>query len=48
MMRVPITPDNFSPARTGAHAPEVEEIVRSYPCKPMYIEIITNNPTRSS
>jgi hypothetical protein len=29
MMRVPITPDNFSPARTGAHAPEVEEIVSS-------------------
>jgi hypothetical protein len=29
MMRVPITPDNFSPARTGAHAPEVEEMVSS-------------------
>ncbi|KAM0711511.1 hypothetical protein Q7P35_000877 [Cladosporium inversicolor] len=27
MMRVPIMPDNFSPVRTGAHAPEVETIV---------------------
>ena len=27
-MRVPIIPTNFSPPRTGAHAPEVEETVR--------------------
>jgi hypothetical protein len=26
MMRVPIMPDNFSPVRTGAHAPEVETV----------------------
>ncbi|KAI6810259.1 hypothetical protein KC340_g18634 [Hortaea werneckii] len=26
-MRVPIIPDNYSPPRTGAHAPEVEEMV---------------------
>lgn len=28
-MRVPIIPDNYSPPRTGAHAPEVEEMVSS-------------------
>jgi len=38
MMRVPITPDNFSPARTGAHAPEVEEIVVMKP------EIVSASP----
>ncbi|GAB1743774.1 hypothetical protein NU219Hw_g694t1 [Hortaea werneckii] len=26
-MRVPIIPDNYSPPRTGAHAPEVEEMI---------------------
>lgn len=26
-MRVPIIPDNYYPPRTGAHAPEVEEMV---------------------
>lgn len=27
VMRVPIIPDNYSPPRTGAHAPEVTEAV---------------------